>query len=298
MWSRGYDHFVMRQAKDGVSYGPGALWLAVSAESRAQVDQVFAEMRDAGRRDPAAAQGARLLRAGLLLGRLPRSRRRADRGGASLGRPAGSRRRRAGAGARARRDPGRLLLQAAGRHAAASGADPAARLRRPRPQSRRPGAPRLGQRLRRAGPVAARLAGLGGRERPGPAPAARRAGGDRLAGQAAAGRRRAHRPGRRLDGRPGGVADGGAQAADPRRRLLLRADRPGALARGQSLHPRLSRRSVRTRRPAGALADPARGADRRAGAADPWRSRRERAGRSRRWRWPRRSRAMARMSKR
>ena len=50
MWSRGYDHFVMRQAKDGVSYGPGALWLAVSAESRAQVDQVFAELRDAGPR--------------------------------------------------------------------------------------------------------------------------------------------------------------------------------------------------------------------------------------------------------
>src|SRR5258708_4799455 len=48
MWSRGYDHFVMRQAKDGVSYGPGALWLAVSAESRAQVDQVYAELRDAG----------------------------------------------------------------------------------------------------------------------------------------------------------------------------------------------------------------------------------------------------------
>ena len=48
MWSRGYDHFVMRQAKDGISYGPGALWLAVSAESRAQVDQVHAEMRDAG----------------------------------------------------------------------------------------------------------------------------------------------------------------------------------------------------------------------------------------------------------
>ena len=48
MWSRGYDHFVMRQAKHGVSYGPGALWLAVSAESRAQVDQVYAELRDAG----------------------------------------------------------------------------------------------------------------------------------------------------------------------------------------------------------------------------------------------------------
>ena len=48
MWSRGYDHFVMRQAKDGISYGPGALWLAVSAESRGQVDQVFAELRDAG----------------------------------------------------------------------------------------------------------------------------------------------------------------------------------------------------------------------------------------------------------
>ena len=48
MWSRGYDHFVMRQAKDGISYGPGALWLAVSADSRAQVDQVFAELRDSG----------------------------------------------------------------------------------------------------------------------------------------------------------------------------------------------------------------------------------------------------------
>jgi dienelactone hydrolase/catechol 2,3-dioxygenase-like lactoylglutathione lyase family enzyme len=48
MWSRGYDHFVMRQAKDGTTHGPGALWLAVSAESRAQVDQVYAELRDAG----------------------------------------------------------------------------------------------------------------------------------------------------------------------------------------------------------------------------------------------------------
>jgi dienelactone hydrolase/catechol 2,3-dioxygenase-like lactoylglutathione lyase family enzyme len=48
LWSRGYDHFVMRQAKDGVSHGPGALWLAVSAESREQVDQVHAELRDAG----------------------------------------------------------------------------------------------------------------------------------------------------------------------------------------------------------------------------------------------------------
>jgi len=48
MWSRGYDHFVMRQAKDGISYGPGALWLAVSAESRAQVDEVHAVMKEAG----------------------------------------------------------------------------------------------------------------------------------------------------------------------------------------------------------------------------------------------------------
>ena len=48
LWSRGYDHFVMRQAKDGISYGPGALWLAVSAESRGQVDQVHAVMREAG----------------------------------------------------------------------------------------------------------------------------------------------------------------------------------------------------------------------------------------------------------
>src|SRR5262245_66350176 len=48
MWSRGYDHFVMRQAKEGISYGPGALWLAVSAESRARAAQVFAEPREAG----------------------------------------------------------------------------------------------------------------------------------------------------------------------------------------------------------------------------------------------------------
>jgi dipeptidyl aminopeptidase/acylaminoacyl peptidase len=48
LWSRGYDHFVMRQAKDGVSYGPGALWLAVAAESRAQVDQIYAELKEAG----------------------------------------------------------------------------------------------------------------------------------------------------------------------------------------------------------------------------------------------------------
>ena len=57
MWSRGYDHFVMRQAKDGVSYGPGALWLAVSAESRAQVDQVYAD-------SAAAVAGLRLSAAG------------------------------------------------------------------------------------------------------------------------------------------------------------------------------------------------------------------------------------------
>ena len=48
MWSRGYDHFVMRQAKDGAAHGPGALWLAVAAESRTQVDQVFAALREAG----------------------------------------------------------------------------------------------------------------------------------------------------------------------------------------------------------------------------------------------------------
>jgi dienelactone hydrolase/catechol 2,3-dioxygenase-like lactoylglutathione lyase family enzyme len=48
MWSRGYDHFVMRQSKGGGTRGPGALWLAVSAESREQVDQVYAELRDAG----------------------------------------------------------------------------------------------------------------------------------------------------------------------------------------------------------------------------------------------------------
>ena len=75
--------------------------------------------------------------------------------------------------------------------------------------------------------------------------------------------------GRRLDGRPGGAARRRAPAADPRRRLLFRADRPRALARGQSLRARLSRRSVRARGPAGALADLPRGADRRAGAADP-----------------------------
>jgi dienelactone hydrolase/catechol 2,3-dioxygenase-like lactoylglutathione lyase family enzyme len=48
LWARGYDQLVMRQAKEGVSYGPGALSLAVSAESRALVDQVFADLRTAG----------------------------------------------------------------------------------------------------------------------------------------------------------------------------------------------------------------------------------------------------------
>ena len=48
LWARGYDHFVMRQAADGVTHGPGALWLAVSAESRAQVDQIHADLREAG----------------------------------------------------------------------------------------------------------------------------------------------------------------------------------------------------------------------------------------------------------
>jgi dipeptidyl aminopeptidase/acylaminoacyl peptidase len=38
----------MRQAKEGVSYGPGALSLTVSAESRSHVDQVFADLRAAG----------------------------------------------------------------------------------------------------------------------------------------------------------------------------------------------------------------------------------------------------------
>ena len=31
LWARGYDQLVMRQAKEGVSYGPGALSLAVCA---------------------------------------------------------------------------------------------------------------------------------------------------------------------------------------------------------------------------------------------------------------------------
>jgi dienelactone hydrolase/catechol 2,3-dioxygenase-like lactoylglutathione lyase family enzyme len=48
LWARGYDQLVMRQAKEGVSYGPGALSLTVSAESRALVDQVFADLRAAG----------------------------------------------------------------------------------------------------------------------------------------------------------------------------------------------------------------------------------------------------------
>ena len=290
MWSRGYDHFVMRQAKDGVSYGPGALWLAVSAESRAQVDQIY---RRAARRrggDPAAAQGARLLRAGLLLGRLPRSRRRADRGRAPLGRAARAGRRRAGARAGPRRQPRRLLLQAAGRRPALSGADPAARLRRPCPQHGGPGARRIGQRLRRPGAVAARLAGLGGRERPGPAPAARRAGGDRLAGQAAAGR---PRPAWRWSA-PRWAARWRCWPPPTSRRSqavasFFAADRSGALARGQPVRARLSRRPLRARGPAGALADPAGGADRRAGAADPRRPRRERAGRPDAWPWHRRS---------
>jgi dienelactone hydrolase/catechol 2,3-dioxygenase-like lactoylglutathione lyase family enzyme len=48
LWARGYDQLMMRQAKEGVSYGPGALSLAVSAESRALVDQVFADLRASG----------------------------------------------------------------------------------------------------------------------------------------------------------------------------------------------------------------------------------------------------------
>jgi len=48
MWARGYDHFVMRQAKPDAATGPGALWLAVSAESRAQVDEVHEVFFDAG----------------------------------------------------------------------------------------------------------------------------------------------------------------------------------------------------------------------------------------------------------
>ncbi|MBV8391750.1 MAG: alpha/beta fold hydrolase [Alphaproteobacteria bacterium] len=48
LWARGYDQLVMRLAKEGVTYGPGALSLTVSAESRAHVDQVFADLRAAG----------------------------------------------------------------------------------------------------------------------------------------------------------------------------------------------------------------------------------------------------------
>ena len=222
MWSRGYDHFVMRQAKDGVSYGPGALWLAVSAESRAQVDQVYAELRDAGAeilqppkeldyfapgyysvgfRDPDGVPIEVVHRWDELPELADAEQVHVPGHGVT---------------------PGRLLLQAAGRRAALSGADPAARLRRPCPQHGGPGARGIGQRLRRPRALAARLAGLGGRERPGPAPAARRAGGDRLAGQAAAGRPRPAGAGRRLDGRPGGAAGRRPQAADQGRRLVLR----------------------------------------------------------------------------
>src|SRR5258705_12787135 len=48
LWSRGYDHFVMRQAKDRISYGPRALWLPASAESPPQADQAHPVMREAG----------------------------------------------------------------------------------------------------------------------------------------------------------------------------------------------------------------------------------------------------------
>ena len=234
MWSRGYDHFVMRQAKDGVSYGPGALWLAVSAESRAQVDQVLPSCATPGAeilqppkeldyfapgyysvgfRDPDGVPIEVVHRWDELPELADAEQVRVPGHGVSLG--------------------GYFFKPQAG-HAALSGADPAARLRRPRPQHGGPGARRVGQRLCRPRPVAARLAGLGGRERPGPAPAARRAGGDRLAGQAAAGRPRPAGAGRRLDGRPGGAAGGRPQAADQGRRLVLRRDRSGALARGQS----------------------------------------------------------------
>ena len=193
MWSRGYDHFVMRQAKDGMSYGPGALWLAVSAESRAQVDQVYAELRDAGAeilqppkeldyfapgyysvafRDPDGVPIEVAHRWDELPDLADAEQVQVPGHGVTLGgyffKPQAGK----------PPYPAVILL-----HGFAGHAHSMAGLARAAPR----------QRLRSARAVAARLAGLGGRERPGPAPAARRAGGDRLAGQAAAGRPRAHR---------------------------------------------------------------------------------------------------------
>jgi catechol 2,3-dioxygenase-like lactoylglutathione lyase family enzyme len=147
MWSRGYDHFVMRQAKDGISYGPGALWLAVSAESRGQVDQVFAELRDAGAEIIQPPQELDYLAPGYysvgfrdpdgvpieVMHRwddLPEVRDaeqvRVPGHGVSLG--------------------GYFFKPVAGQPPL-SGADPAARICRPRPQHGRPRARRRGQRL-------------------------------------------------------------------------------------------------------------------------------------------------------
>ena len=82
MWSRGYDHFVMRQAATAPCTAGRAVARGLGRKPRPG-RQVHAELRDAGA-EISATQGALTIRTRLLFGGLPGSRRRADRGGASL----------------------------------------------------------------------------------------------------------------------------------------------------------------------------------------------------------------------
>ena len=184
MWSRGYDHFVMRQAKDGIATGRAPCGSPSSAESRAQVDQVFAELRDAG---------AEILQS-------PTELDYFAPGYYSLG----------------FRDPDGVPIEVVHRWDDLPDLADAEQVQVPghgvtlggyffKPQAGQPPYPavillhgfaatpiswRAGA-ARRANGYAALALSLRGwlgsrrRERPGPAPAARRAGGDRLAGQAA-----------------------------------------------------------------------------------------------------------------
>ena len=279
MWSRGYDHFVMRQAKDGVSYGPGALWLAVSAESRAQVDQVYAELRDAeaeilqppkeldyfapgyysvGFRDPDGVPIEVVHRWDELPELADAEQVHVPGHGVTLGgyffKPQ----------AGVPPYPALILL-----HGFAGHAHNMAGLARAASAN---GYAALALSLR--GWLGSEGESDQGLRQPLDVLAAI----DWLAKRPLVDRDRLALVGASMGGQ---VALLAAAHKPPIKAVasFFAADRSGALARGQSVHARLSRRSLRAGGPAGALADPAGGADRRAGAADPRRPRRERAGR-------------------
>ena len=279
MWSRGYDHFVMRQAKDGISYGPGALWLAVAAESRAQVDQVFAELRDAG---------AEILQP-------PKELDYFAPGYYSVG----------------FRDPDGVPIEVAHRWDELPDLADAEQVRVPghgvtlggyffKPQAGQPPYPALvllhgfaGHAHNMAGfaraaaangyaALALSLRGWLGSE--GESDQGLRqpldvlAAIDWLAKRPLVDHERLGLVGASMGGQVALLA----AAHKPPIQAVASFFAPTDLARWREanpVHPRLSRRPVRPRGPAGALADPARGADRRAGPADPRRPRRERAGR-------------------